>query len=85
MALVHDNVHHFNELRKNSSSIQQFSNRRILIGQSGQIYGLGKRLGRGSFGVVYDAIKLIKNRNGDLRPSPQDKVPIVIKIMKNCN
>ena len=58
----------------------------VLRGNSGQYYGLQSKIGSGSYGNVYNAIRLEKKSNGRFKPiKVQDAlvdVPIVVKLMK---
>ena len=59
----------------------------ILEGQSGQMYGLQTRVGNGTFGVVFDAIRVERSADGSRfqAKSSQNICPIVVKTIKLGN
>ena len=54
-------------------------------GQQGQVYAIRCKLAEGSFGVVYDAVKLMKLDTGQLIVDQENKEQIVVKMMFNCS
>ena len=88
MAHLLANEPHFafqNKLDKPNST--EFDADMILEGQSGQMYGLQTRIGNGSFGVVFDAIRIERSADGSgFRAQPShDLCPIVVKMIKRGN
>lgn len=66
MSLLNASHHHrFQGRNHQTQNLRlRFHKDEVIVGRSGQFYGLRKKLGDGAYGVVYDAVKLKIDRDG---------------------
>ena len=87
-AVVSGNAHHQYEIQsENNHHIDQFDTPRAIIkADSEEFYGLFKVMGQGSFGIVYTALKMNKNRDGSYSKERGDSMKeIVVKLLSETN